>query len=186
MDSSKKAISDRFFKHAAAEGRGGWVSNAGSGAAGATGSTLGTSGAAGAEFPLDGANYHELLTLMSEVDSLQTKIFWLDQCCCFHSMGVLSWWQIATMTTGFHPFPPMNLLWVRRLVARSSLMLLLPTLPLLVPNKRPAGAAAAAGEARGVKDKEEALQKTNKTPPNLAAAAVAAPGAVLCCNQEKA
>jgi hypothetical protein len=157
------ASSDRFIEPAAAAGAEGWVPNAGSAAAGATGSTLGTSGAAEAEFILGGANHQELLTLMSEVDSLQTKLYWLDSCCSFHSMGVLSWWQIATMTAGFHPFPPLNLLWVRRLVARSSLMLLLPTLPLLpllVPNNRPAGAAAAAGEAcRGVKEEEEPLQR---------------------------
>ena len=116
--------------------------------------SAGTVAAAATEFPLGGANYHELLALMHEVDSLQTKTFWLDQCCCFHTMGTMTWGQIATLTTGFHPFPPMNLLWVRRLVARTSLMLLLPTLPYLVPTFGRAAAAEAVGDDGDTDDSE--------------------------------
>ena len=116
--------------------------------------SAGTVAAAATEFPLGGANYHELLVLMHEVDSLQTKTFWLDQCCCFHTMGTMTWGQIATLTTGFHPFPPMNLLWVRRLVARTSLMLLLPTLPYFVPTSDPPAAAGAVGEDEDTNESE--------------------------------
>jgi hypothetical protein len=79
-----------------------------------------------AEFPLAGANYQELLPLMAQVDALQAKLKWIDHCCAFHTWGCLTWQQLAVLTVGFHPFPPLSILWVRRLVARTSLMRVLP------------------------------------------------------------
>jgi hypothetical protein len=89
-----------------------------------------TAGGAGliesAEFPLTSANYQELLPLMAQVDALQAKEKWIDHCCAFHTWGCLTWQQLAVLTVGFHPFPPLSILWVRRLVARTSLMRVLP------------------------------------------------------------
>ena len=77
-------------------------------------------------FPLDGTNHYEVLALLKRLDATMTKTRWLDKCCFFTCLGSLTWWQIATLWTGFHPFPPLCGLWVRRIVARASFPLLIP------------------------------------------------------------
>ena len=91
-----------------------------------------------------GADHRELLSLMAQVDALQAKLKWIDHCCAFRAWGQLSWQQLAVLTVGFHPFPPLSILWVRRLVARTSLMLLLPVQPPFPPKPSSMAAVVAA------------------------------------------
>ena len=132
-----------------------------------------TSSNESAEFPFAGANYRELLPLTAQVDALQAKLKWIDHCCAFHAWGQLTWHQLAVLTVGFHPFPPQSILWVRRLVARTSLMLLLPPALMQPPfppktssiaaavaacklaTPVPTAAAAAAGRGGGGEDDQE-------------------------------
>jgi hypothetical protein len=81
------------------------------------------------DLPFSQVNHFELLQMMSRVDVIQTQLWWLDMCCSCSCMGFFSWWQIGTMIANFTPYPPVAGLVVRRLVARTSLMLLLPVLP---------------------------------------------------------
>ena len=72
----------------------------------------------------------ELLQQLSRVDVIQAQLWWLDMCCSFSCFGKFTWWQLGTMNANFAPHPPGAAgLLVRRLVSRTSLMLMLPGLP---------------------------------------------------------
>jgi len=95
-------------------------------------STLGDPQAAAAGFgglPFSETSHSELLQQLSRVEEIETQLWWLDMCCSFSCFGKFNWWQLGTMVANFHPYPPGAPLLARRLVTRTSIMLLLPGLP---------------------------------------------------------
>ena len=127
--------------------------------------------AVAAGFPLGDVNYHELLSLMSQLDALQAKIHWLDNCCMYACFGVLTWRQLGKLMTSFKPFMPLPGLWVRRLMARTSLPCLLPLWTYYRPSEAPKGAAAAAMAAVHEFQASAAEQAAAAAPAGGAAAA---------------
>jgi hypothetical protein len=128
LASISQALAAKDLQQAAAAAEGG----SGSGGGSSTDTSKSASSATAAtidDLLFSEISHLELLQKMSRLVVIQQQLWWLELCCCSACYGKLTWWQLGTVMASFEPYPPLPGLLIRRLVTRTSIMLLLPGVP---------------------------------------------------------